>query len=82
MELNILLFASLRDAVGSPCIELQVPQSSITVGELLELLPERFPVLGRRLEAVRVAVNQEFRGAAETIPEGAEIALIPPVSGG
>ena len=77
-----MLFASLRDAVGSPSIQLQVPQSSITVGELLELLPERFPVLRQRLESVRVAVNQEFRSAAESIPEGAEIALIPPVSGG
>ncbi len=82
VEITVLLFASLRDDLGSSSIQLEVPQSTITVEELLKLVKERFPVLRRRLGAVRVAVNQEFRNGPESIPERAEVALIPPVSGG
>ncbi|MBM4379736.1 MAG: molybdenum cofactor biosynthesis protein MoaE, partial [Deltaproteobacteria bacterium] len=40
------------------------------------------PGLGPLLPHLRVAVNQAFVSAGDPVPDGAEVALIPPVSGG
>ena len=79
MTMDILLFAGLAEAAGSPRLELdgQLPR---TAAELESEVRERWPALAAM--PFRVAVNQAY-AAAET-PVGAtdEIALIPPVGGG
>jgi molybdopterin synthase catalytic subunit len=81
MQLDVLLFASLKDEMGQPSISVDVPDP-VTVSLLLKELEERHPRLRGRLRHVRVAVDQEFRGGDDPIPGDAEVALIPPVSGG
>ncbi len=81
MQWKVLLFASLKDDVGSPSITLEAC-GPLTARQLLERLEERHPQLCGRLGHVRVAVNQQFQEPEARLPEGAEIALIPPVSGG
>ena len=81
MQLDVLLFASLRDAVDTPVISLDLPEP-ITAASLLKKIEEKYPPLRGQLDHVRVAVDQEFQRGEEVIPPGAEVALIPPVSGG
>jgi molybdopterin converting factor small subunit len=49
---------------------------------LLALLERRHPGLKGCLGGVRVAVNECFAEAAESIRSGDVVALIPPVAGG
>jgi molybdopterin synthase catalytic subunit len=78
---RVLLFASLRERARSDELEVEIA-TPVTVAQLLEDLGRAHPTLAPLLPGCRVAVDQEFVGSADAIPPGAEIALIPPVSGG
>lgn len=81
MDLELLLFASLKDDVGSPTLKMTLPEGS-TVSTLLQEIGEAHPYLQGKLAHVRVAIGDEFADPDAIISEGQEIALIPPVSGG
>ena len=81
LQIEVLLFASLRELADASSIALELPDSA-TVAELRSALAARFPELGARLSQMRVAIDHEFTGDDVPIPAGAEVALIPPVSGG
>ena len=58
---------------------------SVTVlyfAALLSELEQRHAALRGRLQAVRVAVNEEFVELSSDLHAGDVVALIPPVSGG
>ena len=80
-EIDVLYFASCRDAVGRSSERLAVPDGT-TVAALLEVLAGRHARLQRVLPTARVAVNREFREPAHVLLPGDEVVLIPPVSGG
>ncbi len=81
-QISVLLFASLRDKVGKQK-SVQVSLSGpLTVRELKSRLVEAYPALKELMGTVLVAVNHEFASDPDGIPEGAEVALFPPVSGG
>ena len=80
-NLKVLLFASLRDAVGARSLELELLPGA-TVAEMKSKLIADHPALARWQETVKVAVNREYAADDDLIPAQAEIALIPPVSGG
>jgi len=80
-SLSILYFAAARERVGASRESLDVPPGT-RVSEVLRLLAARHPGLAPLLPHLRVAVNQEFSAADAEVPEGAEVALIPPVAGG
>jgi len=81
VRLKILYFAAARERAG--CVEetLELPSPS-TVRDLLAELSRRHPPLERLLPHLRVAVNQTFSSPDDLVPDGAEVALIPPVAGG
>ncbi len=81
MRIQVLLFASARDAAGASSIELDLPAGA-TVEDVRGALSSAFPALGPRLPHVRFAVDREFAAAGAALHEGAEVAVIPPVSGG
>ena len=81
MRLRVLLFASLRDAVGQPSVTVEL-DGRPTVKRLLERLETEHPSLRGRLDHIRVAVDQEFQSPEAEISGNCEVALIPPVSGG
>lgn len=81
MEIELLLFASLRDTIGSSKIKIDLPAQA-TVAILLERVGQEYPELQSKLAPVRVAIGNEFADETAIIPAGQEIALIPPVSGG
>lgn len=83
-ELNILYFASLREAVGCAGERLPLPEGVRTVGALREHLAARGGVwtaltAGRNL---RAAVNQRMVDGDAPLAPGDEIAFFPPVTGG
>jgi MoaD family protein len=73
------LFASARDAAGTARDEIP----GATVGEVLAGARARF---GERFSAVldgsRVWLNGEAADESESVGDGDEVAVLPPVSGG
>lgn len=80
MAVEILYFAAARDAAGMDGESLPGPFAS--VGALREALAARHPRLAKVLPRCRIAVDQDFADDAAPVPDGAEIALVPPVAGG
>ena len=78
MSVTVLYFASLRDAAGVASENLGVPSS---LPALYDELRARhgFPLAREKL---RVALDGAFVDWNATVADGAEIAFIPPVSGG
>lgn len=81
MEIKVLFFGPARDWTGVDEIRISVSDGA-TLGETREALARRYPLLGERMRHLRFAVNDEFAGDGSTLHAGAEVAVIPPVSGG
>lgn len=81
MTIPVRLFAGLKEQLGRERAELDLPPGAVA-RELKAAMAEAYPELASMLASVRVAVDQVFVGPDHVIPPGAEIALIPPVSGG
>jgi sulfur-carrier protein len=79
--MNVLLFARLRDLVGSDRVEVDVPATA-TIGDLRRQLIGQYPHLAGLLAKSAFAVNDEYADDGAPIPADAEVALLPPVSGG
>lgn len=80
-ELRVRLFAAAREAFGREEVVVRIPLEG-TVADLLRHLEGACPAGRPLLRASRVAVDLEFAGPEAVIPARAEVALIPPVSGG
>ena len=80
-HVRTLFFATLRDRVGVRSVELQIPAQTNIEG-FKSILLERFPALQGLTSHMLISVNQEYAFDDVVIPDGAEIALFPPVSGG
>lgn len=81
VQLRVLAFASAADALGTGELDLELPAGS-TVADLQRSLEERTPKLARHWPRLAVAVNGELAAPDAPLPDGAEVALLPPVSGG
>jgi len=81
VKVSLLLFASLREAVGERALSLELDEGA-TVADLKERLAREYPRLGPILPRVVCAIDDEYVAFEERLRDGAEVALIPPVSGG
>jgi len=81
MNLPVRMFARARDVVGKEVVFIELPPGS-SVGDLRQRLEAEFPGLKSLLERSALAVNDEFADDSSIIPSNAEMALLPPVSGG
>jgi molybdopterin synthase sulfur carrier subunit len=78
VTVNVIYFASLRDAAGCDSEVVETPTSLPALYAMLKAKRGfSFPV-----ERLRVAVDGAFVDWGSAIKDGAEIAFIPPVSGG
>ncbi|MEO7110322.1 MAG: molybdopterin converting factor subunit 1 [Polyangiaceae bacterium] len=82
MKVKVLYFAAVRDLVGSPEENIELPSDMNSIARLAEHLAHLHPELVGRLENVRFARNEEFAKSSDAIFDGDTIALIPPVAGG
>lgn len=81
MKIVVKFFASAADAAGQRERHLELPEGS-DVKALLDQLCMECPKLGRIRASLRVAVNKQYAKETDRVCQGAEVALIPPVSGG
>ena len=79
--IRIQLFAVARQLIGAETIEVDLPGGA-TVGQLREQLCEVAPAIRPVISHVRFAVNADYAGDKTVIPADADVACIPPVSGG
>jgi molybdopterin converting factor subunit 1 len=81
MLVRVRLFAVARERAGRPVVEVELADEA-TVGDLTRALAERVPDLAAIMPSARFAVDSEYADDSTPIAPGAELALIPPVSGG
>ena len=81
MKVVVKLFAGAREVVGQTEIAAEIPENS-SVGVLRESLRAGYPALEPLLPHALFAVNSNYASDNTLVQEGAEIAFIPPVSGG
>lgn len=81
MELEIRLFATLKDRAGQDRVTVTVAEPA-TVAAMTDALAANYPSLASSLSVALVAVNQDFASPETLLEPGDEIALFPPVSGG
>lgn len=81
MIVRVRLFARLREQAGCETVEVAVPAGT-TVAELRRALAQQVPTLAPLLAHVMLAINTEFATDTDVIPDNAEVACLPPVSGG
>jgi molybdopterin converting factor subunit 1 len=81
MHVRVRLFALARERAGRSELELELPAAA-SVADLRAALRQRWPELAAVWSRAMIAVNQEYAEDVAIIPAGAELAVIPPVSGG
>ena len=81
MKILVKFFAIFRDKTGKSQIECNFNRK-MTTRDLKIYLEEQFPSIREYMPNVVTAINFEFASDNDEIPDGAEIAIFPPVSGG
>jgi MoaE-MoaD fusion protein len=81
MTVHLLYFAHLKERTGKPREDVSIPLET-TVAGLKSILVQKYPSLEPALPTLIVSINQEFAQDEDPVPDGAEVALFPPVSGG
>jgi molybdopterin converting factor subunit 1 len=77
----VQLFARARDLAGAGHVVVEL-HAGATVADLRRALAERYPPLAGFVDRCAVAVDTEFADDSQLLTPGAEVALLPPVSGG
>jgi molybdopterin converting factor small subunit len=78
---QVLLFAAAAELAGCDALAVEVPPP-VTAGAVMAAIGEQTPQLSDLLPACRLVVDQAFVSPEFPIDAKAELALIPPVSGG
>jgi molybdopterin converting factor subunit 1 len=80
MKINVKFFALGRELVGNSSLEFEMEENG-SVQSLIESLKNKHPKL-KELKSFLVAVNMEYADMQQSLKDGDEVAIIPPVSGG
>ncbi|MCS7247205.1 MAG: molybdenum cofactor biosynthesis protein MoaE [Anaerolineales bacterium] len=81
MNIRVLYFATYKQKIGKGEENFSF-EAPLKVEELKHFLRERYPDSGLDFSRILVAVNKEYAFDDDLIPDGAEVAIFPPVSGG
>ena len=81
IKIKLLFFATLKDRAGQSRVEVDLPDG-VTVAGLKSQVVQLYPGVTSLLAHSLVAVNQSYAFDEDLIPDQAEVALFPPVSGG
>lgn len=82
---KLVYFAWVRERIGKPEEEMELPGGVTTVRDLLihlKTLGEEYEAALQYPEVIRVAINQEHVEHSETIGDAREIGIFPPMTGG
>ena len=78
---RVLLFAHLAQALETAELEIELPDGA-TVGDALARLADEHDAIAAMRDQLAVAVNEAYAPKTTPLTDGADVALIPPVSGG
>ncbi|NQU63464.1 MAG: MoaD/ThiS family protein [SAR324 cluster bacterium] len=81
MNIKVLVFAHLKELIGSGTIELELDEGA-TGNDLLQKMELSFPQIKGHRKYLKLSMNGEYIEADVTIIQDAEVAIFPPVSGG
>jgi len=81
VHVDVLFFAQARERVGCTATALELPPGS-SVRDALAALTARHPALAPLAPHLAVAVDGTLARSGDVLADGAELALLPPVSGG
>jgi MoaE-MoaD fusion protein len=81
MRVNVLFFAQVRELAGRAGAELSLPEGS-RLEDALAVLAREHPALAPLWPHLAVAVGGRLARPDTPLADGAELALLPPVSGG
>ncbi|MBU2647499.1 MoaD/ThiS family protein [bacterium] len=81
MNIKVLVFAHLKELIGSGSIDLELDDGA-TGGDVLQKMESSFPQIKEHRKYLKLSMNGEYINVDATIRHGAEIAIFPPVSGG
>lgn len=83
MNVNILLFATLKDITGKRSLTINIDsQDNISVSTVKTKLIEQFPEIDTRLNSAIASVNEEYAFNETPVRDNDTVAFFPPVSGG
>lgn len=80
MTVRVKLFAAARELAGAD--EIAIELSAPTVGNLRQAICDAHPSMIPLVRRAMFAINAEYARDDAPIEAGAEVACIPPVSGG
>jgi molybdopterin converting factor subunit 1 len=81
MRVNLLYFASFRDAAGRAEEARDLPDGT-RVGQLWQSITSEIPRLAAFPSMPPAAVNHEYVDGDTVLRDGDEVAFLPPVAGG
>lgn len=81
MSITVLYFAGLAERVGLRESEITYAAGDTVASVRDRIIAER-PEVKPYMESLMFAVNEEYADPETVVPDGATLALIPPVSGG
>jgi molybdopterin converting factor subunit 1 len=81
VRISVRLFAVARERVGAPTVLVELSETA-TAQDLKAKLVEGYPALEPLLPNLLIAIDSEYASDDAAIRPGAEVAVIPPVSGG
>lgn len=85
MKVNLVYFAWVRERIGRTEEEIELPETVVTVRDLLvhlKGLGEEYETALEFPDVIRVAINQEHVVHDEAISGAREIGIFPPMTGG
>jgi molybdopterin synthase sulfur carrier subunit len=83
--MKLIYFAWVRERIGKPQEDVELPAGIETVSDLLAWLKSRGEEYEQALkypDVIRVAIDQEHVDHREKIAGAREVALFPPMTGG
>jgi molybdopterin converting factor subunit 1 len=81
VRIRVRLFAVAKQVAGRDAVELDLPEEA-TVADLRRQLGNQIPQLSGLMAQVMFAIDMQYARDDARIPPDADVACIPPVSGG
>ncbi len=81
LTITVRLFAGAKALVGLTEVQIELAQPA-TVGELRRALSHAYPQLGPLVSRASIAIDNQYVHDDQSVRADAQVACIPPVSGG
>lgn len=81
MQVTVKFFATYREMLGEDQLLVEIDDGA-TVGDILDMLKDRYPSLKEQGYMPLTACNLQHVSKRHILADGDEVAIFPPVSGG